>query len=44
VKIILGVGGKSHHILNKIYEDNNNYLIYLSCGDEKIQDKWGKSK
>jgi hypothetical protein len=35
VKIILGVSGsgKSHHILNKIYENNKNYLIYLSCGD-----------
>jgi ABC-type proline/glycine betaine transport system ATPase subunit len=41
VKVILGVSGsgKTHHIINKIYENKNNYLIYMSCGDVNIENK-----
>jgi hypothetical protein len=41
VKVILGVSGsgKTHHIINKIYENKNNYLIYMSCSGANIENK-----
>jgi hypothetical protein len=39
--VILGVSGsgKTHHIINKIYENKNNYLIYMSCSGANIENK-----